>query len=245
MSSQKSLVSMGLCLSNTKIKTHTFGFGVVYKRGILLTPHTPRLLCAFFLFFIFSSGFKIFPTESFKDSLDYQALKVKDFELITGYIPEFSYDVLNNEFSLTISLNSIITNSVSLYENNLKKKSFKKKYYEKILEKKKIFILEEKAKKKVLEENHKKISDELILISREINSLEKLITHKGSLLSINKEIFVYNKSQFDAGKISTIEFLQNKKAFLDQEYSYQELLHNLEVLKNEEKSKRGEISNSQ
>ena len=172
------------------------------------------------------------------------SFRLNDFSLAAGFLPEFSYDIFENSFSLQISLNKIISNSLSLYENQIEKELFKKNYSEKIskkIETENKLLLSEK---KDYEKSVKIITSELDSILQEITSLDNLIEHKEILLMLNKEIYDYHKNQFDAGQLTTIEFLKFKRDYLDTEFSYQELIYNREVLQHAEKSKRSEIPDS-
>ncbi len=230
--------------SDISDKTLTFQKGVVDKMVIFLTPYNPRyLLLLFYVFSLFINN-SVFSEDFYYDSLEYKKLKLNDLNLAAGFLPEFSYNIFENSFSLQISLNNIISNSLSLYENQIEKELFKKNYSEiktKKIESENKLLLSEK---KFYDKNVKIITGELNSILQEITSLDNLIVHKEILLVLNKEIYDYHKNQFDAGQLTTIEFLKFKRDYLDTEYSYQELLYNREVLLNAEKSKRSEIPDS-
>lgn len=230
--------------SDVSDKTLTFQKGVVDKMAIFLTPHTPQYLFLLFLIFSLFINNSVFSEDFYYDSLEYKKLKLNDLNFYAGFLPEISYNIFENSFSLQISLNKIISNSLSLYENQIEKELFKKNYSEKKTNKiesvNKLLLSE----KKNYEKNVKIITSELDFILQEITSLNNLIVHKEILLVLNKEIYNYHKNQFDAGQLTTIEFLKFKRDYLDTEYNYQELLYNREVLQHAEKSKRSEIPDS-
>lgn len=233
---------MGFCLSKCLKKILTFRVLVVDNIAIYHTPHTPRWLLLLLLVFVFQLKTPLFSEDFYYDALEYKKLEINDLELITGFIPEFSYDILGNSFSLRISLNKIISNSLGLYENQIDKEIFKKNYFRKneLKIESELNLLSEE--KNIYEKNLKKITLEIEAINREIISLDNLIGHKKVLLILNKEIFNYHLNEFEAGEITTIEFLKFKQSYLDSEYSYQELLYNREVLNSAKRSKGREIS---
>lgn len=236
---------MGLFLSKQAVKTLTFREWVVIKMDILCTPLTPRYYYLLFLIIIFSGKFLVFSDEYFEELPEYKKLKLNDYVLITGLLPEFSYDIFENKFSLQISLNGIISNSFALYENQLNKEIFKNNYFEKkalkIEAEKKTALLE----KKLLEKELQKILDEIVSLEREISSLEGLITDQGELLKISLEIYNYHQKEFNDGAITTIEFLKYKKDYLAIVFKHEELIYQKELLENEKRSKRSQIPDSQ
>lgn len=208
---------------------------------ILYTPHTPRYYYLIFLILFFPGKFYIFSDGSYKTLPEYRQLELNDYVLITGFFPEFSYDILENKFSLQISINKLISNSFALYDNQLEKEIFKNKFFEEILKKNDAEKKQVLSEKKLVEEEKQKILEEVEVIKLEINSLDELISHQEDLLSICQEIYNYHQKEFNDGVISTIEFLQCKKDYLSVVYKHEELIFQKEVLVNEERTRRSQI----
>ncbi|QEN06419.1 hypothetical protein EW093_17055 (plasmid) [Thiospirochaeta perfilievii] len=225
-------------------KTHTLQDWVVNKIVILRTPYNPRYYYLLFLIIFFSGNCLIFSDTNYKNLPEYKKLKLNDYILITGYLPEFSYNILENSFSLQISLNAIISNSLALYENQLNKDIFKNKYLKEISDKSESEKKHLASEKKLSEEQTQKIHNEIISIEQEIFSLEALIVHQKQLADICLEIYNYHDKEFQDGVISTIEFLKYKKDYLSVVFKYEELVYSKGVLENEKRSKRSQIPNS-
>lgn len=210
---------------------------------IFFTPHTPRYKYVIFYLFIFLGSFNLFSEEIYSDSLEYQELVAEDYLLISGFIPVLSYDILENNFSLKISLNNLVTNSIGLYKNSLKKKIFRNNFFEEKLKKKELELSLKESGKKNLEEKLKKLELELFKIDQNILSVAKLISHKEELKAINDEIYIYQESKFKSGDLESIDFMQYKKSYLEFYYELEELIYLKENLINETEFKRSEISN--
>lgn len=228
----------------SKEKTHTLQDWVVNKIDILRTPYNTRYYYLLFLIIFISGNCLIFSDSSFESLPEYKKLKLNDYVLITGLLPEFSYDIFENSFSLQISLNGIISNSFALYENQINKEIFKNNFFREISEKNESEKKQLLSEKKLLEKEDQKIEDEIKSIEQEILSLEGLIKHQKELVDICLEIYNYHEKEFKDGVISTIEFLKCKKDYLSIVFKYEELVYTKETLENEKRSKRSQIPNS-
>lgn len=238
------LKSMVSYLYRIRSKSHTFLKWVVIKMNILCTPLTPRYYYLLLLVIIFSGELLLFSEESYKTLPEYKKLKLKDYILITGFLPEFSYDIFENNFSLQFSINGIFSNSFALYENQLNKEIFKNNFFKEISLKNESEKKQLLSEKKFIENESEKNLVDLLAIRQEISSLEGLIRHQKELVNICLEIYNYHHKEFKDGVITTINFLEYKKDYLSIVFKYEELIYRKDVLENEERSKRSQIPNS-